>query len=229
MIKELSIFIDESGDFGEYESHSPYYIIGLVMHEQHRDISEQISYLNHSLGELNFRDDFVHIGPLIRREANYKGLEPQERMRILYRMMVFVRQIPFFYKTIAVDKKHVKDDVELYTRLARQLADFIKQNLSYFQAFDKVKIYYDRGQAEIMTIIISVCMALINNAEFHKATQKDYKLLQVADLVCTAELTRLKLEAHTLSKSERRVLGSNRDIQKQLLKPLKKKEFKSKE
>lgn len=33
MAKELSIFIDESGDFGEYEPHSPYYIIGLVVHE----------------------------------------------------------------------------------------------------------------------------------------------------------------------------------------------------
>ena len=25
--RELSVFIDESGDFGEYDYHSPYYII----------------------------------------------------------------------------------------------------------------------------------------------------------------------------------------------------------
>ena len=31
-LKELSIFIDESGDFGEYEAHSPYYIIIMVFH-----------------------------------------------------------------------------------------------------------------------------------------------------------------------------------------------------
>lgn len=29
-MKELSIFIDESGDFGEYDHHSPYYIITMV-------------------------------------------------------------------------------------------------------------------------------------------------------------------------------------------------------
>ena len=26
-MKELSIFIDESGDWGEYEKHSPFYIV----------------------------------------------------------------------------------------------------------------------------------------------------------------------------------------------------------
>ena len=31
-MKELSVFVDESGDFGQYEQHSPFYIISLVMH-----------------------------------------------------------------------------------------------------------------------------------------------------------------------------------------------------
>lgn len=30
-MKELSIFIDESGDWGEYEKHCPYYIVTMVM------------------------------------------------------------------------------------------------------------------------------------------------------------------------------------------------------
>ena len=34
LMKKLSIFIDESGDFGEYKFHSPYYIMSLVMHKQ---------------------------------------------------------------------------------------------------------------------------------------------------------------------------------------------------
>ena len=33
-MKELSIFIDESGDFGDYDYRSPYYIIAMVFHEQ---------------------------------------------------------------------------------------------------------------------------------------------------------------------------------------------------
>ena len=30
---DLSIFIDESGDFGPYEHHAPYYLIALVFLE----------------------------------------------------------------------------------------------------------------------------------------------------------------------------------------------------
>lgn len=33
MRKELSIFIDESGDFGKYDYQSPFYILTLVFHD----------------------------------------------------------------------------------------------------------------------------------------------------------------------------------------------------
>jgi hypothetical protein len=29
-VRELSIFIDESGDFGPFEKHSPFYVLSLV-------------------------------------------------------------------------------------------------------------------------------------------------------------------------------------------------------
>ena len=45
-MKELSIFIDESGDFGDYSFHSPYYIIAMVFHDQSIDIQEQIRHLD---------------------------------------------------------------------------------------------------------------------------------------------------------------------------------------
>ena len=35
---ELSCFVDESGDFGKYEKHSPYYLLTLVFHEQDKSI-----------------------------------------------------------------------------------------------------------------------------------------------------------------------------------------------
>ena len=62
-------------------------------------------------------------------------------------------------------------------------------------SFDKVKIYYDNGQVEITKIIISVFTTLLNNVELKKAYQKDYRLSQVADLVCSAKLTELKMSA----------------------------------
>ena len=44
-MKELSIFIDEPGDFGEYDFHSPYYIIAMVMHDQAYDLSAELAKL----------------------------------------------------------------------------------------------------------------------------------------------------------------------------------------
>ena len=44
-MKELSIFIDESGDFGNYSHHSPLYLVTLVIHEQSHDISKEVESL----------------------------------------------------------------------------------------------------------------------------------------------------------------------------------------
>ena len=48
-MKELSVFIDESGDFGPYNRNSQFYIITLVFHNQQVNIEEQIIRLNQSL------------------------------------------------------------------------------------------------------------------------------------------------------------------------------------
>lgn len=45
-MKELSIFVDESGDFGEYAQHSPYYIVSMILHDQENDISANIARLD---------------------------------------------------------------------------------------------------------------------------------------------------------------------------------------
>ena len=190
------------------------------------DISSQIGSLNETLKYTKLSRDFIHVGPLIRKEAEYARLTVEERLQILRRLLKFASKTEFLYKTFHIEKKHVGDDYEMIAKLARQLSDFIKQHYPYFLAFDIVKIYYDNGQAGVMKIIISVFTTLFEKTEYKKSLQKDYKLLQVADLVCTVKLVELKMADGTLSRSERRVLGSDRDISKNLLKPLKRKEFK---
>lgn len=41
-MKELSIFVDESGDFGKYDYHAPFYIITMVMHNQKVNIENDL-------------------------------------------------------------------------------------------------------------------------------------------------------------------------------------------
>ena len=45
----LSIFIDESGDFGEVKTLPSYYIVTMVFHNQDTDISEDIKKLETSI------------------------------------------------------------------------------------------------------------------------------------------------------------------------------------
>lgn len=150
-----------------------------------------------------------------------------ERLLILRRLIKFAIKTDFLYKSFYIEKKHIGDDYEMIAKLARQLSDFIKQHYPYFLSFDMIKLYYDNGQAGVMRILISVFTTLFENVDYKKSLQKDYKLLQVADLVCTAKLTELKMTRKSLSQSERNILGSDKEIRRLLLQPLRKKEFKN--
>ena len=88
-----------------------------------------------------------------------------------------------------------------------------------------MKIYYDNGQVEISKMLASVFNALLPNSIFRKVMPKDYKLFQVADLLCSMKLISLKLERNLFSKSEKIFFGNIRDLKKNYIKPLRKKEW----
>ncbi|WP_303165935.1 hypothetical protein [Phascolarctobacterium sp.] len=94
-----------------------------------------------------------------------------------------------------------------------------------FLHFDNVKIYYDNGQVEVNKILSSVFNALLPKVEFRKVVPSQYKLFQVADLLCTMYLIQLKLESNFLSRSEIYFFGNERDLKKNYLKPLSKKSW----
>lgn len=224
-MKELSIFIDESGDFGEYDHHSPFYIITMVFHDQNENIQPAILKLNHELSFLELDDLCIHTGPIIRKEEIYAHMTIEERRRIFNKMVAFIRQINIRYKCFYIEKKHFSDVVEATGRLSRQISVFIRNHYDEFCSFDDVKIYYDNGQIEISKMLASVFNALLPNSIFRKVMPKDYKLFQVADLLCSMELLSLKLEHNLFSKSEKIFFGNIRDLKKNYMKPLRKKEW----
>ena len=90
-MSELSIFIDESGDFGPYDYRSPYYIITMVFHDQSVDISTPITKLEADLSNRGFPNHCVHTGPIIRRENEYEFETIETRRRILNSMVTFIK------------------------------------------------------------------------------------------------------------------------------------------
>ena len=225
-MKELSIFVDESGDFGQYDYHCPFYIVSIVFHEQADDLTESISSLERKLFEIGYKNLCVHCGPIIRSEAEFRNESIETRKKILMRMMSFVRNIDVEYETLCVEKKHIEDDVELVLRLSKQLSSIIKNHLDYFQSFDVIKIYYDNGQAQVRRLLTSVFGVLLENVKFKTVSPSDYRLFQVADLICAMKLTSIKFEHRLTSKTEIQFFESEKEFKNSYKKILKRKRMK---
>lgn len=219
-MSNLSVFIDESGDFGPYEYHAPFYPITLVLHDQNVDVSDQISYLKKHVIEQGFPEGHaIHSAPLIHRESNYKSLAMPERKRLFRALFSFTRKAGVRDKTFSYKKREYQDHDALVSRMSREIGSFIRDNLSFFQGFDTVVVYCDNGQKEITNVINAVFNVLVD-ADIRKVLPADYCLFQAADMICTLELLAAKLETVGLSKSELEFFGSVRDMKKNFIRPI---------
>lgn len=82
------------------------------------------------------------------------------------------------------------------------------------------------GQIELTKIFSSVFNAMLPKIEFRKVLPSEFILFQVADLLCSFCLIDLKLShGCCLSHSELTFFGNLRDLKKNYLKPIKKKEW----
>lgn len=115
--------------------------------------------------------------------------------------------------------------MKLEGRMAKEMSLFIRDKLDFFQNFENVILYYDNGQHELNRILNAVLTTELSHYDIRKVLPKDYKLFQAADLICTLQLLALKREKKELSKSELLLFHNERELNKQFLKPIKKKEF----
>ena len=224
-MKDLSIFVDESGDFGNYRKFSNYYIVTMVFHDQSKDISERIEKLNKELTAWNIEQYAVHTAPLIRREESYINMEPLERRKIFQKLFTFTMECDIKYKSFIYDKKEVKDSFQLQERMFRDIKLFFTEGLSFFQKFDKIILYYDNGQRQLHRILNLTLMEVFSNYEMRIVLPSEYKLFQVADLICTVELLNKKFESQELTRSEKLLFHTKRDFRKDFFKGLRKKLF----
>ena len=224
-MKELSIFVDESGDFGEFDHRAPYYIISLVFHDQSNDISEDLQTLESEMVNIGWPEHCFHAGPIIRSENEYKDYSLGERQRLLKRLMTFTRKVEIKATTIYVEKKKGSDEIDITNMLSKQLADFIRRHLDFFTNYNAIKLYYDNGQTEVTKILVSVFNTLLDNVEFKRVIPSNYRLFQVADLMCTLKLTELKMNKHILSRSEIYFFKDERTFKKNYIKPIERKFF----
>jgi hypothetical protein len=124
---------------------------------------------------------------------------------------------------LSVNKSDIEDITDMTAKLSKQIHLFITAHLGFFQNFDEVIVYYDNGQADPARVLTSALTATVSNVSFRRAGPSDYKLLQLADMYCSLELTALKFETGSVSRSEEEFFHSERDFRRNYLKPIRKK------
>lgn len=228
--KCISIFTDESGDYGllghnlinsDHKYQDNFYIISFVFHNQNIDISNAISYLNASLNEYHFTNDndkYVHFGPLIRRENEfYKAFKVDEVRDIIFKFSKFIKHLEIKYLVIVLDKRYVNNELEFKTYFIDALSTFFKENEKYFKQFTKAIEYYDSGQNIVKEIILdSVEHVFKDNEPRMKIKPQNYRLAQVCDFLCTMELIVLKRKCATYNGNEKDIFNDKKAFKKNI-------------
>lgn len=227
-MSDLGIFIDESGDFGAFDVHSPYYIVSLVFHDQSKSIGENVARLNGALQYIDIPERAIHTGPLIRRESDYAFYDVVTRKKLFDSIFYFARKVDICQATVFIEKRKITDpmDINLVAMISKSLSMLLREYTEVFLGFDNLIVYYDNGQVELTKIIASVFGIMFGGrVEFKRALPSDKKLLQVADLVCTLKLLTLKHQQKNLSASEINFFSSAKDLKKSYLTLLQDKRF----
>ena len=223
-MRELSVFVDESGNPGE---DAKYYLLALVLHDQSEDVFEHIGRYENTLLQRGLRDIPLHMNPLMRANENYKGMTTQERNKLLTCFSTFAWKCPFSYDVLAYRKAHFHSDDELFFKMKKDLILLLFDKLELLQAYDAVKIYYDDGQGMVTeTLHAAFEYALGKQAIIYRDCDLvHFRLQQIADFICEIELAAIKYEANEVGRTEKIFFGTHRDFKKNYLKKLRKKRF----
>jgi hypothetical protein len=223
MNRTLSIFIDESGDFGDYQPHSPYYLVSMLFHDQKSDVKSAIKQLEAKTTQLGFASHALHTGPIIRREKDYINLTIDERKSLITALLHFCRHVDVSYAILHIEKKNCIDVIELTAIVSKQIRLLIERHMTFFQSYDDIIVYYDNGQMELTRVLTSTLTMALSRVSFRKVKPSEYKLFQLADMFCALELTAIKFDNGTASQSELDFFHSARDFNRNYLKVIRKK------
>ena len=190
-MRELSIFVDESGSDGLSDRH---YLLTVVMHDQSESITDSIKSYEGALRAKGLPNIPFHASPLMNGKDAYAGLDLKTRKVLLGSFRVFFRHMPVRYHTFAYTTKEFASLEKLAGTMRRDLVNFLFDNLAELQTYEAVKVYYDNGQHSIAeSLHLAIEYALSKDAAVYRSAQpSEYRLSQAADYICTMELTAIK-------------------------------------
>ena len=138
-------------------------------------------------------------------------MEKYERKALFRMTSSFVLRLPIRYKTFIFNKEETDTYKTFLIKMASEIYSFIREHLDFFQSYDRIEWFYDKGQREVSNLLRSTFEEMFYpNVEMRVSQQNDYKLLQVADFLCTIEYTKKKWDLGIETKSERDFFESRR-------------------
>lgn len=221
-MKELSVFVDESGEFG---SSSKYYLVTLLFHDQNIDVTPNISRHIQALHQSSLEDVQFHMTPILRGHDHFANMELDDRKRHLARFLAFYRRLPVSTLTLAYRKSEYSGNERMLQRMKRDLTVFLLDHLDYLQQFDRIKVYYDGGQHEISEMLHDAIEYSISREAivFRDAPPASYRLAQAADFVCGIELAALRYAVHEDTQTDKIFFGGSTAFKKNWLKHIRRK------
>lgn len=217
MAKELSIFVDESGDRG---GKARYYLLTLVFHDQADDILSEVRSYERRLAENGLPDIAFHSEPLLNGHKGYEGLAIEQRKKMLVTFSALVRRLPVSYAVFSYRRSEFEDLEKLTARMKRDISNLLFDHLGFFQSFDDVKVYYDDGQDIVKQALDQSIGFVLSKGvvERRKTSMVDYRLEQVADYLCTIELAAIKYAAKEAGETYSKFFGGSVNFKKNWLK-----------
>ena len=94
MARDLSIFVDESGD---RDGKARYYLLTLVIHDQADSISDKVARYEESLLRYELPSIPFHSEPLLNGHGPYRGMPLKQRKKMLYSFNELARRLPIEY------------------------------------------------------------------------------------------------------------------------------------
>lgn len=143
MAKELSVFVDESGDRGGEARH---YLLTLVFHDQADSIAEAVTGYEAKLARADLPNIPFHSEPLMNGHKDYELLGIEQRKAMLAHFSSFVRRLPISYVAFVYRRSQFEDPARLMERMGRDISSAVVEHLGFFQSFDDAKAYYDNGR-----------------------------------------------------------------------------------
>lgn len=218
-LREASIFLDESGSDGMKDR---FYLLTLVVHDQDDDINRDISLYEQSLLAKGLPDIPFHASPLLNGHGKYESMDVAERKRLLSSFRVFFRHTPIRYHCIKLKTSEYASVEGLAAAMRKYIVDFIFGRLVYFQKFDLIKVYYDDGQRSIADAVHKALDYALSKQSvvYREASAEDYRIAQIADYICTMELTALKYKSKTSTATDEKFFGSWSQFKKGIFKEM---------